>query len=362
MNASAFRLTPAPIASAMAHVPGLNPDFCNGLLLGVIGGFSLFAFFTLIIVTRSFRQNDIYDVDHWKLNVKVPFTTTWMNMGYWTTDNGSPVKDLEQACRNLLHEVLSEAGILRNSSSPKKLGILDLGIGCGDQSLELARLVSQGNWDEYRYVGLTLNRSQHRLAARQPFHQHGKSSHAHYSVDVFQADAARPQSWGADILAAVGALRSDAESEERWVLGLDSLYHFSPSRRPILTYAAAELDASFMAFDLVLGENVSFRQRIVVKLISGAMKCPVGAFVTEAVYRAQLKGAGYDDRQIRVRDVTDRVFSGLAAYIERQEQALKPFGLSVGKYKVAGRLFGWFAQSKVLRAVIVIAPRREKAT
>lgn len=58
-------------------------EFWSGLFLGLIVGFFLFGVTSLLITTRLLRKNDIYDADHWKLNVKVPFTTMWMNMGYW---------------------------------------------------------------------------------------------------------------------------------------------------------------------------------------------------------------------------------------------------------------------------------------
>lgn len=59
------------------------PDFWKGVLLGATG-----CTFTILIVTLAFtitflRRKDVYDNDHWKLNLKVPFTTMWMNMGYW---------------------------------------------------------------------------------------------------------------------------------------------------------------------------------------------------------------------------------------------------------------------------------------
>ncbi|KAF9878400.1 hypothetical protein CkaCkLH20_03892 [Colletotrichum karsti] len=346
------------VCPTMRSLFTLQSDF----LLGALSGVLFFVFITLILATLFLRKNDIYNADHWKLNVKVPFTTTmWMNLGYWSSHDGQPIRDFEQACRGLLQEVVASSGILNNITS-SKLAILDLGIGCGDQSLELARLLRQSEWKGYRYVGLTLNETQLRIASSKMLHglQSDKEREA---VQVFQADAAKPESWAPDTKAAVESLTRDRrESYETWVLGLDSLYHFFPSRRPIFKYAAASLDANLMAFDLLLSETASFTERLVVKLISLGMKCPINTFVTEEAYTRQLREAGYDEKQTQFRDVTDHVFSGLVRHINEQENFLKPYGISIAKYKVAGKLFVWFARSKALRATIVVARKKPKAT
>ncbi|KAK1984487.1 hypothetical protein LZ30DRAFT_431188 [Colletotrichum cereale] len=337
------------------------PDFWRGLLTGIFGSLLVVCSIVAVVALKFLRRNDVYDNDHWKLNVKVPFTTMWMNMGYWTDADGQRIRDFQQACRALLHEVLAEAGVLNTESTTHKLAVLDLGIGCGDQSLELARLVHQSSWDEYRYVGLTLNPAQFRIALQKPFHELQKPSSLDKSIRVFQADAARPGAWSADVKSAVASLTSERPGDQaRWVLALDSLYHFSPDRRRILKYAAQEFDSSFAAFDLLLSDTASTQQKLLVRLLGLGMGCPVGAFTTETEYRKQLGEAGYDGRHVRFRDVTDHVFSGLVDHIKTQEEALRPFGISMGKFKVAGKVFDWFARSKVLRATIVVARKKPK--
>ncbi|KAH0444751.1 hypothetical protein CcaCcLH18_00409 [Colletotrichum camelliae] len=276
-----------------------HPDFWSGAFWGFVAGVFAITFVASLVAAKIFQRNDIYDVDHWKLNVKVPFTTTWMNMGYWTTADGQPIHDFEQACRALRHQVLMASGVLNADKTSSKLAILDLGIGCGDQSLELARLIHESHWTEYRYVGLTLNETQFRLAAQQPCSKFQKTNPAHGSIQVFQADAARPNNWSPDVKAAIEAL-GDNKHEAR------------------------DLDASFMAFDLILNDKASSLNRLWVKLISIAMKCPIRTFVTEAEYKTQLMQAGYDKREIRMQDVTRHVFSGLVSHINKQEAILKP--------------------------------------
>lgn len=258
--------------------------------------------------------------------------------------------------------MLSESGVLeKDAVSSSKLAILDLGIGCGDQSWELRRLLQARGWGEYRYVGLTLNPTQFQLAANRLCEEVQKLGVADRSIQVFRADAARPDGWETEIKNAVLSLKDDhPQDQERWVLALDTLYHFFPSRRPIFNYAVETLDASFMAFDLILNDAAPFWQKLVAKIIGLAMRCPAGAFVTEVEYKSQLKAAGYDEKHIHFRDITDHVFSGLVSHIKHQEEVLRPFGISVSKFKVAGKIFGWFAKSGVLRATIVVARNKPK--
>ncbi|KAG7067430.1 hypothetical protein JMJ76_0008866 [Colletotrichum scovillei] len=278
-----------------------------------------------------------------------------------TNANNLRITDFETACRNLLIEVLKEAQIWKDVIQSAAISLLDLGVGCGDQSLELARLIDERGVTSYRYVGLTINESQYRLASTRVRLQAQKLKLEDGSVEIFCTDAANPETWGAHVKSAIRSLKEDSTDRQRWVLALDSLYHFYPSRKPIFTYAAQTLDASFMAFDLILSDGASLRQRFLVKLIGLAMGCPTTAFVTMADYKKQLVDAGYDEDHIHFKDITEHVFSGLVSYIKSQSEALQPFGISAGKFKVAAIVFDWFAKSNAMRGTIVIARKRSKA-
>ncbi|KAK1634202.1 hypothetical protein BDP81DRAFT_378346 [Colletotrichum phormii] len=337
------------------------PDFWKGVLLGASGCTFTILFIILALAVPSLQRKDVYDNDHWKLNVKVPFTTMWMNMGYWTNADGLHVTVFETACRNLLLKVLEEAHIFKDSLQSSTLAILDLGVGCGDQSLELARLINDRGITGYRYAGLTLNESQHRLALSRVQSEVSKLKLVDGAVEIFCADAANPDTWNARVKFAVKSMVEQKTGDQhRWVLALDSLYHFFPSRKPILNYAAKNLDASFMAFDLLLSDEASYRRRLLVKLIGLVMGCPAAAFVTVADYTKQLVDAGYDEKHIQFRDITEHVFPGLVNHIQSQSKALRPFGISAGKFKVAAKVFSWFAESKALRGTVVTARKRPK--
>lgn len=274
-----------------------------------------------------------------------------------------PVYRFDEACLGLLREVLVTARLLERVRSgdtrPQTRGavaVLDLGFGCGDQTLALARLLEHP--PGFRYVGLTLDDAQRQTASR-ALHRELASSAA--SFTLFCANAAKPGTWTPAVGAAVHELAKDG-FEERWLLALDCLYHFSPSRRPIFSLAAQELGANAMAFDLMLNPKASRRDRMLVRLVGLMMNCPLRTFLTEEQYRAQLVQCGYDADQTVVRDISDDVFAGVTAYLGRQEQALSRYAISMGGFKLAGRLFGWFDRTRVVRAVIVVARTSHRGT
>lgn len=246
--------------------------------------------------------------------------------------------------------------MLHKETEGNPLAVLDLGFGCGDQTFELIRLTQPGSgWNNFRYVGLTLNQAQLDTASRKVAHEVSKSSSlSSDSFKLFCADAAQPKSWNRQAAAAVQSL-ADPSITERWLLALDCLYHFRPSRKPVFEHAAKQLGANAMAFDLILNERASRREVWLARLICLIMRCPLKAFKTEIEYRNDLVDVGYDVDQIIIHDISKHVFAPVSAFLETQERALSLYGVSMGGYKLAGRLFSWFGRSQVVKAVIVVA-------
>ncbi|KAK7220135.1 hypothetical protein V2G26_008138 [Clonostachys chloroleuca] len=335
------------------------------IALAFVGGF-LAAILIMAVVSFSFlRSSDAYGLGHWKLNAKMPLSTMWMNLGYWTNAKGEPIHDFEEACSTLLRNILDKAGLL-NQPGPKQpqrsLAVLDLGFGCGDQTFELVRLTRPDpGWDAFRYVGLTLSRVQiqaaRRCVARELLAEDAPDAD---SFQLFCADAARPGTWDSQTRTAVESL-ADERYAERWLLALDCLYHFKPSRRPVFEYAARRLKANSMAFDLVLNENASFGDKLRMRAVGVIMGCPIDTFLTEKEYLDQLVQCGYDRESSTITDISEHVFSGVSGFIDDQERALSQYSVTLGGYKLAGRLFEWFGRSKVVKAVIVVARTREDA-
>ncbi|KAK8073155.1 hypothetical protein PG996_006503 [Apiospora saccharicola] len=330
------------------------------------------------------RNDRLYGLEHGKLNLELPPKSMWMNMGFWRDTDDFPT-----ACQALLVEVLRKAKLLeddntgKGKSSPttpprlrsglKRLSILDLGFGCGDQTAYLVQLARI----PLKYVGITLNYRQYRFAQNRLGPSCSSSDKGtKRDVQLFCEDAARTDSWPEGLRSAVSSLNNNnrnnatdqntkknntsqqSSAEETWVLALDSLYHFHPSRQPVLSLAAQDLNASLMAFDLLVSDSASWHQRWALKLVAWLGDCPVrggGPFLTRAQYAEMLVEAGYDRNKIELHDVTGDVFEPLARYMRRRGGELEDVGLTLGSLNVARLVFGWWARSGVLEAVIVVA-------
>lgn len=274
--------------------------------------------------------------------------------------------DFPTACQALLVEVLNKANLLDNTgkwptpklrSGLKRLSILDLGFGCGDQTAYLVQLARI----PLKYVGITLNYRQYRFAQNRLGPSCSSSSQGNKrDVQLFCEDAARTDSWPDDLHSAVASLKATDQNskntDETWALALDSFYHFHPSRKPVLSLAAQDLNASIMAFDMLVSDSAAWHQQWVLKLVAWLGDCPVrDAFMTRERYTEMLVEAGYDRDHIELHDVTGDVFEPLARYMRRRGDDLDDVGLSLGPLSIARLVFDWWARSRVLEAVIVVA-------
>lgn len=214
-------------------------------------------------------------------------------------------------------------------------------------------------------MGLTLNELQHGVALRRVNREVAKLNQGATSnlasLELFRADAAKPRRWASDIQRAVCALAAEEEAE-RWLLALDCLYHFSPSRQPIFSFAASELKLNFLAFDLMMNDGAPWGRRQLAKAIGLLMGCPWTAFIGEEAYREQLISCGYTHDSIIFRDISDLVFAGLVSYLTRQEHELKRYGIPLGGgFRVARAVFRWFDRTNVIRGVIVVGKVRRNS-
>ncbi|KAI9376550.1 hypothetical protein BJX61DRAFT_325006 [Aspergillus egyptiacus] len=381
----------------------------------------------------------LYGLDHALLNIPIPPPSMWMNLGYWKNTTDFPT-----ACAALLDQVLITANLLDEDGGPldhapiKRFHLLDVGIGCGDQSVRILNYkrtrprkipVADTITDEAKagkqkgesgnekqepepeplfdsYVGLTSLPVQASFAAKrvealQPTVLDGEEktrtlsiSHsdsttttntgtgtAKQTAKIFCADAANPSTWNAEIHSAIRHTRiadTDTEpetktpatqstqeeekekekrEEEPYLLALDTLYHFTPSRTPLFRYAHSQ-NTNIMAFDLLLpSKPLSLLQRLLLRLICFLTGAPYGNFLTQEEYAALLVGSGYDREKIVFRDISGDVFAGIARYMRDRETSLRMYGMGkgMGKFRGAGRVFGWWARSGVVRGVVVVA-------
>ncbi|KAK0667825.1 hypothetical protein QBC41DRAFT_323253 [Cercophora samala] len=315
-----------------------DPTFVAGLFAGAAATL----IFLLGAAVCHLLSRDHYGLDHWKLNVQLPISL-WMNLGYW-----KHTSDFTEACRNYLKLVFETANILADQRS---IGILDVGIGCGDQTVTVLNDIASRGAGSLAYIGVTNSQAQLGVASRRCHDQQTKLETFH----LFLADASKPNVWSEETRSAVDKLK-DPKLKERWLLASDCLYHFSPSRMPLWQYAARNLGMNFMGSDLCMSKTGGWRQKTLARTIGVLMGCPWKAFLTEEEYREQLVACGYDRESIIINDVSQNVFPGLVAFLERQDKALAENGISLGGgFRIARKVFGWFAVSKVVRAVIVVA-------
>lgn len=293
----------------------------------------------------------------------------------------------------------------------KRFRLLDVGIGCGDQSLRAlgykrvkaaesqsgpgAAEKNDGEKDSQdaswrheplfdSYTGITSIPVQARFAServhqyqqeQEQNQQQGKKNENPPKANIFCANAANPSSWPAELNSSIlpkSKSKPESKSESppqdtnqplrkdkqgTWLLALDTLYHFTPSRLPLLTYTKNTLSASLMAFDLCISNETSLWQRLLLRLLCLFAGMPYGNFLTEEGYKDLLVRAGYEENKIVFRDVSGDVFSGIAGFIDRRDNEVRRFGLGkgLGKFREAGRVFRWWARTGVVRGVIIVA-------
>ena len=112
-----------------------------------------------------------------------------------------------------------------------------------------------------------------------------------------------------------------------------------------------------MAFDFILADNVSWRQRLLLRLVCWVTGSPYGNFISREKYLQILEAAGHDLSQVEIRDITRRVFPGLAGFLDRRVKEGEIYGLKMTRYKAARMVFRWWANSGIVRGVVVVAKR-----
>jgi hypothetical protein len=365
-----------PLHNTFAHKFGLRRRVGVGVCLGAIV-YALVRWAALRWQKNSRADREsLYGLQHGRLHLQVP-TPMWMNMGYWGV--GDTNKTMAEACRDLLKAVLAEAGLSKEieraetaAGTRRSKCLIDLGLGCGDQTIYLmssepVRICDRAWWDGRekcikfdRYVGVTKDPTQARYAsdrveelkARGKMLSHNEEVSEGSRISLWCADAA-PASWNNDILASVES--AVEEAQERWVLALDTAYHFAPSRWPLIKHANTRLDASFMAFDLCLSPSATFAQKVILRVLTTMMGAPWSNFVTPKVYRQHMLDCGYLDDSITIKDVSDCVFTPLAQYLGEQDARLQLLGLTIGSFRLARSMFAWWGRTGVVRGVIVVA-------
>lgn len=255
--------------------------------------------------------------------------------------------------------MLKRANILENHGS-KSIRIWDLGFGCGDQTILLCAELEKAGVTLKRYDGITINKSQFNFAQERIFGATNATTNIrarskHEIVNLHLADASDPKCWPAWTPASV--TDSDCDDSARWTLALDSLYHFQPSRHPVLHHASHNLSSSLLAFDLLLSTSITPIQKILLWLICLLTQIPYSNLLTAEEYTDMLVSAGYQRSNVEIFDVTEHVFPGLERFITTRGEVVKNMGVKGGwaGFGVIGRIVGWWGRSRVVKGCIIVA-------
>lgn len=223
--------------------------------------------------------------------------------------------------------------------------LLDVGFGCGDQDVYMAKL-----YQPAQITGITIEPIQHHAAEDLI----RRTATPGTKIDLHIADASTLPAF----------LESNPEVLPHnqlfsHVISIDSAYHYR-TRTQFLKNASKVLQPGtgrLALADMVLAKPVptSFLGRKVFDAVFGAMEVPTVNMKSLEEYKRDLAEAGFVD--IEIECIEDRVFPGLASFIENQLGRLgglvKP-GVHWTYWGLCKGLF-WLDRSKWLHFVVVKA-------
>ncbi|KAG0355056.1 hypothetical protein BG005_006030 [Podila minutissima] len=282
------------------------------------------------------NQKTMYGLQHAFLNLEV--TGWWFNMGLWDKSN----MRFQEACQALVNKVTQDLNITSDSH------ILDVGFGCGDQDVYMAQ-----RYKPAKITGVTIEPIQHHAAQELVKRSHIPGT----IIDLHIADASFLREF---LESTPGIFESHTRTKSfTHVLSIDSAYHYN-TRAQFLNNAFSVLTpgTGYLALaDMILAKPAptSAVGRYIFEAIFGAMEVPVVNMKTIEAYKQDLVDVGFVD--IEIECVEDRVFSGLAAYIDGQTSRLgglvKP-GVNWTYWSLSKGLW-WLDRSKWLHFVVVKA-------
>lgn len=282
-----------------------------------------------------------YSLRHYTLNPPSPVhpdgypTSMWQNMGFWARPSALPGRlaqaDYCAAAEALVREVLRVfTGKGRKGAGGRIERVLEVGCGCGDSVPVLAKMGVK------RYVGVNLTAEQVSMARGRY-----KDVCVH-GAEFICADGGAPEAWDRE-------LRGEMETwEHGLLLGVDSLYHLD--RQRLLRWVPSGWD--FAAFDLVRGPGCTGWKRVVLAVLLWASRSggSVGGMPTAEEYMAMLVRNGWKEEDIEMVDVSENVFPGVSRYLRERTQV---------KWKIGGRVAGWWWSSQTVRGYIVVAKNKQ---
>ncbi|KAJ3042105.1 hypothetical protein HDV00_008187 [Rhizophlyctis rosea] len=261
-------------------------------------------------------------------------------MGYW-----KDTEIYEEACQALARMVSDGAPIREGDS------VIDFGYGCGDQILYWLQ-----HYNPKTITGVT-NEPIQATVANARIQRAGLSN----AANLFIGDAVNLASWkpinNEHVIPQNGTFDV--------VLSLDSCYHYRP-RTKFLSIASTLLkpQGRLSITDIILGPGATSSPTLLTQILFKAGLLAVGVplenMVEEQTYRNHIEDAGFKD--VEIQDITDDVFPGLVAFIERHRRAV---GAVVDverkwrQYMVVRSALRAVCRKRLLRFVVVTATKGE---
>ncbi|GAA5850113.1 hypothetical protein JCM8547_001016 [Rhodosporidiobolus lusitaniae] len=263
-------------------------------LLCLLAGLVLPRLVPLILAqVQRTGSSEAYDEDDTLvLNLDSP-TSRWHNMGWWVLGG---TESFAEAAAEHCRRVAFAANLKPGQR------VLEVGYGSGDSALLLAKEFTPSS-----YTGYTSIPAQQAVAAQRAF----KADLSPTQYRLLCGDAAED----------LGSLAPESIDS---VLAVDCAFHFS---RRIAFFRSAHTvlspSSTLALSDLLLPSSpLTLLDRILLRLLCLAAGLPYANLLTASQYRASLVAAGFDTDDIEMQDISEHVWPGFLAWMDKREDEL----------------------------------------
>lgn len=189
-----------------------------------------------------------------------------------------------------------------------------------------------------------------RLKAVQEESSKGSSNNT--KCQIFEADAARPDTWSSEIQDSVRSLPS-----RPWLVGVDALNDF-PSRKELLAHARQELGASVALTEHLRVDPPSTLDSLKLWGSFRLLDTPLSHVLTKQQYLDLLVECGYKEENISFIPYTEHVYAPYSRFISQQGRRWQEMGGSKWDYmefSLVGFVSDWWARSGLVQAYMIVA-------
>ncbi|KAJ9478907.1 Amidohydro_3 domain-containing protein [Pseudozyma hubeiensis] len=319
----------------------------------------------LFLLLRSSDKEAYESLSCLALNTQPP-TTAWMNMGFWTPQLARSQLDFPLACQTLAQELYTEARVRPG------LKVLDVGCGAGQSTLFLL--------EEYKPKVLHAVTSLPQEAAFAAQRLQWRSQ----SGDNKDFEGTHVKVWGEDVLEWLRSGKGDGEKYDV-ILALDCAFHFS-DRAEYIRLATKRLSpggrlafvdllsaypapSTTPSMNLDLGSPAYPKQTpSLVQRVKHSFTCalastkPANLWPVDRYFDILRKEGGFDDKNIRMRDISVSVFPGFARFLRSfatEGAAWRGGGWAMrkGLGAFSSVVQGWSEECGLVRMFIVVAQK-----